>query len=351
MLRSLTLLTLFGGHAIPTHALATCYGMEGTQMNSNYVPCNASSTGSASDASTDGTHSACCNAANADICLSSGLCLSTVAVALGHVLWLNRCTDKTLHDPSCPQYCRNMKLPPGPSDTYFLRACDRNETGNSWCCGVDGQNISACCSRSFKLRSNIGHLVQQLSPGGDTDGGSGRGNNDNTNNDVPFVTPSSFNPPRSTTTASHATTSSTTTTGNHKGLIAGLSVVSAVAAAALLALAAAILHIHRLAGRNHTLSAAAHRNQDDSAASAAPQVVEQAASSAPPSSLPLVEHRDVDNTITTHELSPISARIEPCEIGEAGGSNALRSLAIEGPATRSGVMIAELPADTVLKQE
>ena len=101
----LLLLLLLVGHASHTRALATCYGMEGDQMNSNYVPCNVSSTGNADD----GVHSTCCNAANADICLSSGLCLSTIALALGRVLWVNGCTDKTLKDPSCPQYCRGLK--------------------------------------------------------------------------------------------------------------------------------------------------------------------------------------------------------------------------------------------------
>lgn len=341
------------------HVLATCYGMDGSQMNSNYVPCNSTVDPSSSSASVDGIHTACCNAANSDICLSSGLCLSTTAIALGHVLWLNGCTDKTLQDPSCPQYCRNMKNAPGPSDTYFLRSCDRNMTGNSWCCGVEGQNISECCSRKFKLRSNIGHLVQQLSVG-DAGGGvtqNGRGNNDNTNDGVPFITPSIFGGPTSTEEA-QATETSTTTSGN-RGLIAGLSVVSAIAAIALIALIVAVLRIRRLSRRNRTVVEDPSVRQNDNSASAAPQVVDnpsRSQSQSAPQNPPGVEHRAIDNTAntatTTHELSPISARSEPCEIlSEAGEGSVLRSLSMDGPATRSSMMIAELPAEDIVKHE
>ncbi|CAK7219926.1 hypothetical protein SEUCBS140593_004058 [Sporothrix eucalyptigena] len=331
----------------PSLAQATaCYGMEGGQMNSNYAPCNASST----------THSACCNAANADICLSSGLCLSTVAVALGRVLWLNGCTDKTLKDPSCPQYCRNLKT--GSANSYFLRACDQNETVNSWCCGVAGQSIDDCCSRSFKLRSNIGGLVEQLNLGGS---GNGNDNSANANDGVPFETPSSFNQPPSTSTASQGGSTTTasldSSPSNREGLIAGISVVSAIAAAAILALVVAVLRIRRLARRNDTLSSTTVAAAGDTVDGAAPQVVEQPSERSFSAVEPQRAVSIVHDRTTSHELSPISVtRPSLHEVSEVGECRDVRSspglgVSAEGSSFRWPVVIAELPADTVMKRD
>ncbi|CAK7235506.1 hypothetical protein SBRCBS47491_009316 [Sporothrix bragantina] len=329
-------------HATLSPAQATCYGMEGGQLNSNYAPCN---TGNSS------THSACCNAANADICLSSGLCLSTVAVALGRVLWVSGCTDKTLKDPTCPQYCRSLNSKNGATaNSYFLRACDQNETVNSWCCGVAGQSMDDCCSRSFKLRSNIGDFVQQLSLG--REGASSNGNSANANDGVPFATASLFNqPPLASSTASSSDSMSTSSptpsqSSSRDGLIAGISVVSTIATAAIIALVVAILRIQHLKRRQ---APSASDPPADDAASEAPQVVEQPAAQ---STLP-TNSRSPDIT-TSHELSPISATRSLNEISDTVTNSELRSVGMgmgEGSGVHSPVLIAELPAEAVLKSD
>lgn len=87
-----------------SQAVATCYLMTGdVNPDKNVAPCKANATG------TTGSHSACCNAGNSDICLSSGLCLNTLSYVQSHVLWASGCTDPTLQDPSCPQVCQGSK--------------------------------------------------------------------------------------------------------------------------------------------------------------------------------------------------------------------------------------------------
>ncbi|CAK7220339.1 hypothetical protein SCUCBS95973_004125 [Sporothrix curviconia] len=333
--------------------------MEGGQMNSNYVPCNTSN---ASTSAADSTsHSACCNAANADVCLSSGLCLSTVAVALGRVLWVSGCTDKTLNDPTCPQYCCSLSATNGATaNSYFLRACNQNQTVNSWCCGVAGQTMDDCCSRSFKLRSNIGDFVQQLSLGnGDGNGGSnGDGNSANANDGVPFATASlGIQPPPATSTASAATTSATASVtvpaSTREGLVAGITVVSAIAAAALIALVIALLRICRYKGRHIQATAAAGPLAEDNTASAAPQVVEQ--SPGQQLSMLLANPDEARDYPTSHELSPISeTRATLNEMSDTATASEFRTLGTgvggEASSLHSSGVIAELPADVVVKR-
>lgn len=348
MLHLLTFLGLIANVTRQGQAFATCYGMEGNQMNSNYAPCNVTSGAINSDGN---THSACCNIANADICLSSGLCLSTVALALGRVLWISGCTDKTLQDPGCPQYCRNFKK--DGSNVYFLRSCDPNQTANSWCCGVEGQSITECCSRSFRLQSNIGHIVQQLSIGNGSNSGSS--NSANANDGVPFITPSFNQPLPSTGSSSKAsTTSEATTSLDSKGLVAGISAVSVIAAVTILALAVVLLRARRLAGRTCAVMAAAPV-QSHAASGSPPQVVEQHEASP---CLPPTHHRSavgINDHAPSHELSPISATVtellEETGIGRRGRQSLGIGTGAEGPALRSAVVIAELPADTSVKWE
>ncbi|KAI1479332.1 hypothetical protein F4774DRAFT_410084 [Daldinia eschscholtzii] len=136
------------------HVLAvTCYHLDGSNAGPTNALCNPNATGG------EGSHSACCNAQNADACLSTGLCLNTLAQQQSHVLWSTGCTDSTFKDPSCPQYCHGLEI-----DNAHLRSC--NDT--FWCCESDSNILTAdeCCNNAFKFTQPIGHVVAQLQSGG-----------------------------------------------------------------------------------------------------------------------------------------------------------------------------------------
>ncbi|KAI0128918.1 hypothetical protein BJ170DRAFT_682705 [Xylariales sp. AK1849] len=133
----------------------TCYHLDGSQTDSSQnAPCNATATGES------GSHSACCNFANSDACLSSGLCLNTESKQPSHILWATGCTDSTAQDASCPQFCHGGKF-----SNAYLQPC--NDT--HFCCnelGPDGSSASladtACCADSFLLGAQISTVVRQL---------------------------------------------------------------------------------------------------------------------------------------------------------------------------------------------
>jgi hypothetical protein len=146
-----------------------CYYANGSYAPNNIVPCWNNS-----------THAACCNAANGDICMTSGLCVSPNLSPSNGLIWANGCTDQSGTDPSCQQYCRGLLIYllylPSPSgllltavnparDAQYVRLqpCDNG----SWCCNdptVSYNTSEGCCNDSsltFKL--TLGNVVTQLS--------------------------------------------------------------------------------------------------------------------------------------------------------------------------------------------
>ncbi|KAI1804681.1 hypothetical protein F4811DRAFT_262060 [Daldinia bambusicola] len=147
------LIFLLEGYLVLQVLAVTCYHLDGSNAGPTNALCNPNATGG------EGSHSACCNAQNGDACLSTGLCLNTIARQQSHVLWSTACTDSTFQDPSCPQYCHGLNI-----DNAHLRTC--NDT--FWCC-ESGANIlttQECCDTAFRLTQPIGHVIAQLQSGG-----------------------------------------------------------------------------------------------------------------------------------------------------------------------------------------
>jgi hypothetical protein len=91
----ITLLSLFAAFVAVTTS-QSCFGLDGTQLDDTYAPCKPTA-----------KHSGCCatkRAIGADICLDSGLCMSTRAEFMG-MIWQNGCTDATGKDVACPKIC------------------------------------------------------------------------------------------------------------------------------------------------------------------------------------------------------------------------------------------------------
>ncbi|KAI1733596.1 hypothetical protein F4680DRAFT_441126 [Xylaria scruposa] len=134
---------------LPILTLAVlCYHLDGNKATSDLQACDLNSTGQG------GAHSACCKLMNQDACLSTGLCLNTLARQASHMLWSTGCTDPTFQDPSCPKYCVTSGL-----NNARLQNC--NDT--HYCCAEwDTQSDqAACCSSSFPL-GEIGIVTRQI---------------------------------------------------------------------------------------------------------------------------------------------------------------------------------------------
>jgi hypothetical protein len=101
-----------------------CYGLDGTQLDDTYSPCNPSA-----------KHSGCCatrRSSGADICLDNGLCLSTHDEMMG-TIWQKGCTDASGRDAACP---RNL-CPDGMyTALYFKNIADAKVVND----GFDGLN-------------------------------------------------------------------------------------------------------------------------------------------------------------------------------------------------------------------
>ncbi|KAI0103554.1 hypothetical protein F4814DRAFT_431819 [Daldinia grandis] len=145
------LLFLLGSYLVLQVLAVTCYHLDGTNAGSSNGPCSPNATG------VEGSHSACCSVQNGDACLSTGLCLNTIARQQSHLLWSTACTDPTFKDPSCPQYCLGLEL-----NNAYLQTC--NDT--FWCCGSDTNVLTTkqCCDKAFKLTRPIGTVIAQLQP-------------------------------------------------------------------------------------------------------------------------------------------------------------------------------------------
>ncbi|KAI8957500.1 hypothetical protein F5Y11DRAFT_360786 [Daldinia sp. FL1419] len=143
---------LLEGYLVLQVLAVTCYHLDGSNAGPSNALCNPNATG------VEGSHSACCSEKNGDACLSTGLCLNTIARQQSHLLWSTACTDPTFKDPSCPQYCLGSKI-----DNAHLRTC--NDT--FWCCESDANILTTeeCCNSAFKLTQPIGTIVAQLQSG------------------------------------------------------------------------------------------------------------------------------------------------------------------------------------------
>ncbi|KAI0467776.1 hypothetical protein F4859DRAFT_224673 [Xylaria cf. heliscus] len=126
-----------------------CYRLDGREATPDTQACNLNATGGG------GSHSACCKVMNQDACLSTGLCLNTLATQSSHFLWATGCTDPTFLDPSCPKYCRT---------TGWSNARLQNCNDTHYCCAEwDIQrDQTGCCNSSFPLDGPIGIITRQI---------------------------------------------------------------------------------------------------------------------------------------------------------------------------------------------
>ncbi|KAF1993708.1 hypothetical protein P154DRAFT_62036 [Amniculicola lignicola CBS 123094] len=131
----LTLLLLLRGTAVLA-AGQTCYGLDGSTLDSSYASCKSSGT----------QHSGCCatnrSAGSADICLGNGLCMATNDVYMG-TIWQNGCTDPTGQDEGCPRLCPDARdnfegLNQVPA--WNIQMCDFG----SYCCRAAGDRGNCC---------------------------------------------------------------------------------------------------------------------------------------------------------------------------------------------------------------
>ncbi|KAI0178837.1 hypothetical protein GGR52DRAFT_276457 [Hypoxylon sp. FL1284] len=208
------LLSLLGGCMVLQVLATTCYHLDGTNAGPQVGACNSNATG------TDNSHSACCNIENADACLSTGLCLNSLSRQSNHLLWATGCTDPTFQDPSCPQYCRGLKI-----DNAHLKPC--NDSG-FWCCESDANILTTekCCKQSFELTQPIGTVIAQMASGAGA---------------LPIATgASSPTPSTSTSSSPDADSSSDIPDASSEipsGAVAGLAVEAVLLAATLAGLA------------------------------------------------------------------------------------------------------------------
>ncbi|KAK3380492.1 hypothetical protein B0T24DRAFT_664481 [Lasiosphaeria ovina] len=133
---------------------AVCYNPDGTVVgDKKIIACNSAATGKS------GSHSACCNQGMGDICMSTGVCVSSAAKTPDSMIWINGCTDSTWRDPVCAQYCNP---PPNATKGYsrVMKPCGEK----TWCCSGAYLTDAECCQNSFMLIRKLGTVVRQLSP-------------------------------------------------------------------------------------------------------------------------------------------------------------------------------------------
>ncbi|KAK0703889.1 hypothetical protein B0T26DRAFT_876754 [Lasiosphaeria miniovina] len=133
---------------------AVCYNPDGTVVGDKYIiACNSAATGES------GSHSACCNQGTGDICMSTGVCVSSGSKTPDSMIWINGCTDSTWRDPVCAQYCNP---PPNATKGYsrVMKPCGEK----TWCCSGAYLTDAECCQNSFMLIRKLGTVVRQLSP-------------------------------------------------------------------------------------------------------------------------------------------------------------------------------------------
>ncbi|KAI6088168.1 hypothetical protein F4821DRAFT_96473 [Hypoxylon rubiginosum] len=235
-------LFLFGGCLVLQVLAATCYHLDGTNAGPSNALCNPNATGTA------GSHSACCNAENADACLSTGLCLNSLSRQQSHLLWATACTDPTFKDPSCPQYCHELKI-----DNAHLKSCNDS---NYWCCEGDANILTTeeCCNQAFQLSQPVGTVIAQLQSGIGA---------------IPLATAAATSDSPSSPSSSASTTSSPENSDTiPAGAIAGLAVESVILAVTLAGLAFVIW-------RNRILTQKAKEAEEAAAAAKSAQEQQQ----------------------------------------------------------------------------
>ncbi|KAF1964621.1 hypothetical protein BU23DRAFT_53645 [Bimuria novae-zelandiae CBS 107.79] len=85
-----------------TIAESKCYALNGTQLGSDYGPCDPNA-----------NHSGCCaihrSVGSVELCLSNDLCMATKNEYMMGIIWQSACTDPTGMDPSCPKRCPDAR--------------------------------------------------------------------------------------------------------------------------------------------------------------------------------------------------------------------------------------------------
>ncbi|KAL6710390.1 hypothetical protein ACN47E_009336 [Coniothyrium glycines] len=112
-----------------------CYGLDGTELDSTYAPCNP-----------DAKNSGCCATrrtdASPDICLDNGLCMATNDELMG-TIWQSGCTDATGKDAACPRMCPDMNNNFNgltAVSAWNIQTCDYGK----YCCRAINDKRSCC---------------------------------------------------------------------------------------------------------------------------------------------------------------------------------------------------------------
>jgi len=124
-----------------------CYSLDGQVLDTRFQPCNPGAQFSSCCAlnGTDGQN---------DICLDSGLCMSTSGW-FSTYLWANGCTDPTGKDKSCSQQCSFM----GSGYSWNVLQCDANN--GTFCCRAASDENNCCTTEAhiFTADNTIGQLL------------------------------------------------------------------------------------------------------------------------------------------------------------------------------------------------
>ncbi|KAL3478273.1 hypothetical protein BJX99DRAFT_107366 [Aspergillus californicus] len=138
-----TLLTAYSNVAAQDQ---DCFLMDGQLASDSHKPCNTSTTG----------HSACCATAT-DICLESGLCLSSSGL-----IFESACTDRTWESDACPSLCPDQSTNWEGKGSGNWTAGDERDywqvmvcASGSVCCRASSGDPS-CCDEDLVLEFNVG---------------------------------------------------------------------------------------------------------------------------------------------------------------------------------------------------
>ncbi|KAI2620574.1 hypothetical protein GGR54DRAFT_639607 [Hypoxylon sp. NC1633] len=137
----LTLPLLLGSILVPGTFAATCYTLDQEEAE-DWIPCDTSADGVSS-------HSACCSPN--DVCMASGLCLSTRNPDPRGLLWVDACTDRSFKNEACPSTCIDTNNMPMNMTFINLIPCGTNK----WCCDIGSQ-------LKVDLSQGVGTVIRQL---------------------------------------------------------------------------------------------------------------------------------------------------------------------------------------------
>ncbi|KAI1484724.1 hypothetical protein F5X96DRAFT_683384 [Biscogniauxia mediterranea] len=211
----------------------TCYDLNRNPAG-NLLPCDTTADGVSS-------HSTCCN--HGDVCLASGMCLSTQDSLIGRLFWINGCTDESFKSDRCfPQLCRDQ-IGIGFRLTNVV-ACDVNH----WCCTGNGES---CCDSTNKviLDQGVGTAIRQLPFVTDVSSSSSSSSSTSTTSSTSTSSTSSTSTASSITCASATSASASSEHSievSPTGLVAGLAVVATAFAASLVAIWFLVRRLRRL---------------------------------------------------------------------------------------------------------